>query len=163
MKTGNDYHHSLSRLLLATIGNSRNLKIFRSILREKKFKRYKKESIEVAFSRLSKKGYVVNSSFGCLITDKGKAYVHKKHLLDYISSPFKENDPLNTIIAFDIPEKDRKIRNWLRNQIKIFNYKMLQKSLWLGPGPFPDSFLKHLEDLHIRKYVKIFKINKINN
>ena len=54
------------------------------------------------------------------------------------------------------------MRRWLRNQIKIFGYKMLQQSLWLGPGPLPPAFLKRLEDLKIRKNVKTFKITKVN-
>ena len=60
----------------------------------------------------------------------------------------------------DIPEKDRFMRHWLRNKIKIFGYKMLQQSLWIGPGPLPSSFLKRLEDLDIKKNIKIFKITK---
>jgi len=62
----------------------------------------------------------------------------------------------------DIPEQNRILRNWLRNQIKIFGYKMLQQSLWIGPSPLPPPFLKRLEDLNIRKNVKTFKITKKN-
>jgi DNA-binding transcriptional regulator PaaX len=157
------YSEGLVDLLIATLGSGRNAHRFYSIIRERKFNRYKKESVRVTLSRLHKKGYVGNSSLGWLITKKGKTYFKNKKLLDYITSPFEENSSAHTIISFDIPEKNRFIRYWLRNQIKIFGYKMLQQSLWIGPGPLPPSFLKRLEDLNIRKNIKTFKITKKNN
>ena len=74
----------------------------------------------------------------------------------YITSPFNSKSQKNTIVSFDISEGDRKTRNWVRNQLKIFNYEMLQQSLWFGPGPLPREFLTRLTDLRIRKNVKIF-------
>ena len=143
---------------MATLGSARSTRRFYAIIREQEFNRYKKESVRVGLSRLHMKGYLENSSSGWLITEKGKKYIQNVRLLSYISSPFKKNQLSDTIIAFDIPEKNRVIRNWLRNQIKIFDYKMLQQSLWIGPGPLPSSFLKRLKDLNIRKNIKTFKI-----
>jgi DNA-binding transcriptional regulator PaaX len=150
-------------LLMATLCSARSTRRFYAIIREREFKRYKKESVRIALSRLHKRGYMNNSSLGWSITEKGKERIKNSKLFYYISSPFVKNSPTHTIIAFDIPEKDRIIRLWLRNQIKIFGYKMLQQSLWIGPGPLPSSFLKRLEDLRIRKNVKTFKITKTKN
>ena len=97
------------------------------------------------------------------MSKEGIRRLKETHLLSYISSPFKKDSATSMIVSFDIPEVDRKIRYWLRNQLKIFGYKMLQQSLWLGPSPLPLSFLKRLEDLNIRKNVKTFKITKRNN
>lgn len=36
---------------------------------------------------------------------------------------------------------------------------MLQQSLWIGPGPLPEEFIKRLKDLKIKDCIKIFKIN----
>src|SRR3989344_2552760 len=142
------YLESLTDLLIATLASGRNTRLFDKILHEREFKRYKKESVGVALSRLHKKGYVENSSSGWSITEKGKKYFKSNRLLSYIASPF---------------EKNRIIRSWLRNQIKIFNYRMLQQSLWIGPGPLPLSFFKRLEDLNIRKNIKTFKISRKKN
>ena len=147
-------------LLIATLGSGRSVRRFHEIISERKFNRHKKESIRVTLSRLHSKGYVNNSALGWSITKKGRKYSQNTHLLGYITSPFAENLPSSMIISFDIPEKDRFMRHWLRNQIKIFGYKMLQQSLWIGPGPLPSSFLKRLEDLDIKKNIKIFKITK---
>ena len=157
------YTESLTDLLLATLGSARNVRRFRSILFERKLKRYKKESVQVALSRLRVKGYIEKSEKGWCIAMKGKKRAEEKYLLSYIVSPFKKDSPQNTIISFDVPVHSNILRNWLRNQIKIFGYKMLQQSLWVGPGPLPYQFMKRLEDLKIRKNVKTFKISKIKN
>lgn len=157
-----DQSPSITDLILATLGSGRSVRKFRSILFERKLKKYKQGSVQVALSRLQTKGYVDNSTAGWSITKQGQDYVKNNHLLSYLNSPFKESSPAHTIIAFDISEKDRVLRRWLRNQLKIFNYKLLQQSLWIGPGPLPASFLKRLEELNIRKNVKTFKITKSN-
>ncbi|HEV7424037.1 MAG TPA: hypothetical protein VGO21_02485 [Candidatus Paceibacterota bacterium] len=154
---------SIGDLLIATLGSGRSTRQFYTIIREREFKRYKKESVRVGLSRLHTKGYLINSPSGWSITKKGRKLLKNNRLLDYIESPFKENAPSTMIISFDIPEKDRILRNWLRSQLKIFNYKMLHQSLWIGPGPLPSSFIKRLEDLNIRKNIKTFKITKSNN
>jgi DNA-binding transcriptional regulator PaaX len=153
---------SIGDLLIATLCSARSTRRFHAIIREREFKRYKKESVQVALSRLHKNGYLSNSATGWSITPKGKKYSSTRPL-DYINSPFAKDSPSSMIISFDIPEKDRAKRHWLRNQIKIFGYKMLQQSLWIGPSPLPPLFLKHLGDLNIRKNVKTFKITKSNN
>ena len=154
---------SIGDLLIATLCSARSTRRFYAILREREFQRYKKESVRVGLSRLHKKGYLTNSSSGWSMTKEGRKYFENLRLLGYISSPFDKNSPDDIVIAFDIPEKNRIVRRWLRNQIKIFGYKMLQQSLWIGPGPLPSSFLKRLEDLNIRKNVKTFKIVRRNN
>jgi CRISPR-associated endonuclease Cas2 len=153
---------SIGDLLIATLGSARSTRKFYSIIREREFKRYKKESVQVTLSRLHKKGYVDYSSKNWSLTKAGHHHAKNVRLLSYLPSPYKKDSSDTTIISFDIPEPDRKIRNWLRNQIKIFGYKMLQQSLWIGPGPLPALFLKRLEELKIRKNIKIFSKTKKN-
>jgi len=42
-----NYSSSLMDLLMATLGSARNVRRFRSIIYERKLKRYKKESVRV--------------------------------------------------------------------------------------------------------------------
>lgn len=65
------------------------------------------------------------------------------------------------LVLFDIPEKKRKTRNWLRLQLKIWDFEMLQQSVWLGKGPLPKEFTDRLHLLDIGECVKIFKIQNI--
>lgn len=157
---------SIADLLIATLMSARSVYLFRKIRNERALKRQSENSLRVALSRLSTKGYVVRSSDGWAITTKGKLYaknIKAKKLLEYIPSPFIKNSQSSIIISFDIPEHSRVLRNWLRNQIKIFGYKMLQQSLWVGPGPLPKEFLSRLEKLNIKNNVKTFNIKPAKN
>jgi len=154
------FSNTIGDLLIATLLSGKNIKTFRSILHKREFERFRKESVQVSLSRLTKNGYLKKTNNSWSLTQKGILRNQKTYLTSHIPSPFKENSPANTIISFDIPGPQRSTRDWLRNQVKIFNYKMLQQSLWIGPGPLPSTFLKRLEELGIRKNIKIFSIKK---
>ncbi|MFA5791768.1 MAG: hypothetical protein WC884_01890 [Candidatus Paceibacterota bacterium] len=151
---------SIGDLLLATLCSAKSTRRFYAIIREQEFKRYKKESVNVALSRLNKKGYLKNTNGNWSLTERGMLRNKEINLFSYIPSPFSEKSQASTIISFDIPGPKRTTRDWLRNQIKIFGYKMLQQSLWIGPGPLLPEFLKRLEELKIRKNIKIFSVKK---
>jgi len=65
------------------------------------------------------------------------------------------------MVLFDIPERKRKIRNWLRLQLKLWDFEMLQQSVWLGKGPLPKEFNMRLRFLDISECVKTFKIQSV--
>jgi DNA-binding transcriptional regulator PaaX len=65
------------------------------------------------------------------------------------------------MVLFDIPEKKRKTRNWLRLQLKLWGFKMIQQSVWLGKGPLPNEFTERLNLLGISKCVKILKVQSM--
>ncbi len=67
------------------------------------------------------------------------------------------------LLSFDIPEAKKKTRDWLRNQIRYWNFEMIHKSLWLGHGPLPKEFDERLKQLGIDKNVRIFKIIRQHN
>ena len=154
------HQDSITDLIVGTICSGRSVKRFNQIIYERRLKRYREESFRVTLSRLHKKEYVNHSALGWSMNKKGRLYFSNARLLDYLPSPFEKKVPDGIVVAFDIPEGSRKVRNWLRNQLKIFGYKMMQQSLWIGPGPLPASFLKRLEDLNIRKNVKVFNIKR---
>lgn len=156
----NSLGNSIGDLLIATLLSGKSMKRFHSIIREREIARHKKESVRATLFRLNKNGYLNKSEDGWSVTLKGKQYAHRVLLLSYLPSPFNQKSISNTIISFDIPGPQRKIRDWLRNQIKIYNYKMIHQSLWFGPGPLPQEFLIRLKKLKIREYIKIFNIKK---
>ena len=154
---------SLANLLIATLSNGRSTRHFYTIIRELELKKQQEASARVALSRLHHRGLINKSIDGWSVTSKGRKYSNKTKLLIYSPSPFTKSSPKNTIISFDIPESSRLKRNWLRNQLKIFNYEMIHQSLWFGPGPLPVRFYKKLEKLDIRKNIKVFsKVKKKN-
>ncbi len=151
---------SLVDYLVAMLSSGKNIKRYHEIIRKREVSRYKKESISVALSRLNKKGYLKKSKGGWSLTPSGKVYYNKTMLLSYIESPFNKNSEIKTIVSFDIPGPQRHMRDWLRNQLKIFGYKMIQQSLWVGPGPLPKEFLKRLKELKIHENIKVFTLNR---
>src|SRR3989344_6793736 len=146
--------------LIAFLLSSRSVKIYRKILLERV--RSKQKSLNVgAFNqhlyRLRKKGIIEQS--------KNQIYIHKEDLIKFsknnsmIKSVFPEKTE-KVLISFDVPEKKKKTRDWLRNQIKYWDFKMIQKSLWLGYGPLPKEFTDRLRQLGIYENVQIFRIKK---
>ena len=65
-----------------------------------------------------------------------------------------------TIVAFDIPESERRKRNWLRNTLRHLRLHMIQKSVWMGKVRLPKQFFDDLAKLHLVNYVEVFEITR---
>ena len=65
-----------------------------------------------------------------------------------------------TIVAFDVPERERRKRDWLRATLGRMGYKTIQRSVLLGKTKIPSEFLDDLRKLHMVDYVEIFEITK---
>jgi len=72
----------------------------------------------------------------------------------------KEAGTKFVIVIFDIPEKEKKKRDWLRAVLKQLGLKMLQKSVFVGKIKIPKEFLDDLLKLRLLDYVEIFEISK---
>lgn len=64
------------------------------------------------------------------------------------------------IVIFDIPERHRDKRYWLREQLKNTGFKLLQKSVWLGHVQLPEEFVNDLRLLNLTSFVHIFSVSK---
>lgn len=64
------------------------------------------------------------------------------------------------IIAFDIPEKFRRKRNWLRKTLAGFGFTMLQKSVWAGKAALLHEFIEDLDTLSLTPYIEILAVTK---
>lgn len=64
------------------------------------------------------------------------------------------------IVAFDIPEKDRWKRSWLRAALLDMEMKPIQKSVWAGKTAVFKEFIDDLRTLELINCVEIFSINK---
>lgn len=65
-----------------------------------------------------------------------------------------------TIVMFDIPERERRNREWLRVVLARLQFSMLQKSVWAGYVRLPEDFLEDLKRLKLTEYVEIFSVTK---
>ncbi|HVS79630.1 MAG TPA: hypothetical protein VHF05_01495 [Candidatus Paceibacterota bacterium] len=122
------------------------------------FTGYEKKSVSTVVSSLKRKGYIVRSGDGWMITQIGKKYHDRRKSFQQFDSPFAKSAPKNLIVMFDIPEAKKYSREWLRDHLRKFDYKMIQKSVWVGPSPLPKKFSDYAKEIGIWDGVRTFKL-----
>ena len=70
----------------------------------------------------------------------------------------KEKSDTLVIIGFDIPEKEKRKRNWLRSILINLGFRMLQKSVWIGKIKVPSELLEDIKLLNLLDFVEIFSV-----
>ena len=64
------------------------------------------------------------------------------------------------IVSFDIPEKQKRKREWLREVLKQLGLKMVHRSVWIGTVKMPRQFLDDLHELNLIDCIEIFEVGK---
>lgn len=115
-------------------------------------------------SKLKKESLIEEGQKGKIaITENGKKYLlskadkpsrHKR----YSIGNFTGAEII--LIIFDVPEKERVKRDWLRFQLENLGFRVLQKSVWWGEAGLPKEFIKDLKKYEIFPYVHIFSVKK---
>lgn len=75
----------------------------------------------------------------------------------------REKDDRFVIVMFDIPEKERRKRAWLRAVLINLGFSMAQKSVWMGKVRIPHAFIDDLVKLDLDDFVEIFQVTKAGN
>lgn len=125
----------------------------------KRIQEASESTLRVTLSRLKKKGFVENDKGAWDITESGLKFVAKilkRQNRRQMSSANRKKER-NLIIIFDIPEKQRAKRDWLRIELVALGFKMLQQSAWIGLSPLPKEFIEELENLGILQHLKFFE------
>lgn len=134
---------------------------FRSGSADKQKKKYKPSDVSIKQSiwRLKKAGFVDNKGKEFFLTEKGKK------LANYIMARKKimtrKWDGRYRIIIFDIPEKSKKTRDWLRHELYMIGYKKLQESVLVGRYPLPEDLIKDIKQNKIGNFVNYILADKI--
>jgi DNA-binding PadR family transcriptional regulator len=125
----------------------------------------KRKRLQKFLSKLKKDGLISennsedkNKKF--IISNKGKNKLKQLKNSVLSTNYQKETQNESVIISFDIPEKLRKKRNWLREVVKNFGFTMVHQSVWIGKVKIPAQFIIDLEKMNILEYVEIFEISK---
>lgn len=112
-------------------------------------------------SRLKYQGLVVRRGRRGLsswsITQKGARWLKKNY--EPARQPLAK-DGRARLVIFDIPERERKKRDALRFELLAYNFKQLQKSVWIGYNPLPNDFIELLDHLRLKNHVHIFGIKE---
>jgi len=64
------------------------------------------------------------------------------------------------VVAFDIPEKERRKRDWIRMCLVEMSFEMLQKSVWAAKGAIDENFIHALRDRNLLDKVHIFTVTQ---
>ncbi len=122
----------------------------------------RKRRLAVFVSKMKHDGLIKKSENNKFtISSKGIDKLNKlKHSLPTKFYKQKTEQNSSIIISFDVPERLRRKRNWLREVIRNLGFKMVHQSVWVGKGKIPIDFIKDLENLKILEFVEIFEISK---
>ena len=66
--------------------------------------------------------------------------------------------PSSIIISFDIPEKEKHKRAWLRSVLRNLDYKILHASVWIGNNALPKELLNDCKRMDMTNYIHIFSV-----
>ena len=125
--------------------------------------RARREAIHI-FYDLRRQGFAVEKADGMFLTKKGKecfkqlASRFKKVVPRKFYESKKANDLI--IVSFDIPEKERQKRDWLRWTLGNLGLLRYHKSLWMGKIIIPEEFINDLATYQLDGYVAIFTAGK---
>lgn len=150
------YGPTVSDIIISFLLSGRSMYRQKKILWQRVRERTKasRDSYYQSIHRLAKKGYLEKRLDGYKLLPKAVSYPKNLHQLIYE----KPKGSKKVLVIFDIIEPKKRTREWLRFQLKWWNFKMIQRSVWLGDGPLPKDFKKRLKNLGIEKSVIIFGI-----
>jgi len=125
-------------------------------------KKWKEKTIKTNIYRLQKQGLVAQDPKKKVyfLTKKGKefaGYINDRYSI--LNQPW---DKKIRIVIFDIPEKKRIYRDWLRNELLLLEFKLLQKSVFVGKHPLPESLIREIDNYNIAKYIYIFTLSEVD-
>lgn len=125
----------------------------------------KKRDYYRTLDRLKKRGLIKKSSDTFRLTRKGEKEAFFAHLdtQALLYKPRKRKwDGQWRMIIFDIPEKKRKYRDYLRQMLKTLGFKELQKSIWVTPYPIPDFLKELLWEEKMKHFTRFITIKEID-
>lgn len=131
-------------------------RMWRQILGLDKSYQFSKQSFSTILWRLQRQGLIERKDDKWSITNFGKKTIRETKFKQDLELPPK--DGVVRLVIFDIPEQERKKREWLRLELMACDYKLLQKSVWVGYRPLPKIIFEALEYLNLRPHVHVFSI-----
>jgi DNA-binding transcriptional regulator PaaX len=106
-----------------------------------------------ALFRLQKAGLLNTESGRYILTPEGQQVIHKKN---------PQRDGVWKLIIFDIPERQRYVRNFLRQRLTSLGFKKWQNSIWVSPYRLDEELELELKELAEKFFVRLIKTTDIN-
>jgi DNA-binding transcriptional regulator PaaX len=152
------YKTTFADELIAFLFSCRSTSIRKKILWERMQEKYKisGNTYYQNIFRLKKRGILEDKNGILCLSQKGKIFFQNPYR-KITKKPIKNN---KILVIFDIPETKKKVREWIRGQIKEWDFEMVQKSVWIGYGPLPSEFTERLKFLKVDNGVKIYNLQQ---
>jgi DNA-binding transcriptional regulator PaaX len=130
---------------------------------EYKFDREKRRRLQKYLSRLQTDGLISkNSSDRFMLSPRGKKKLSdfKNKKVIFRSAYSKEKSDKIIIVSYDLPIRFNRERDALREVLKLLEFNMIHKSVWVGKVKLPKEFILDLKRLGIIDYVEILEVTK---
>lgn len=122
-------------------------------------KKLKKATIQQTLKRMEKHGFVKREGDKYSMTFIGNSVA--KYILKRKKIFEKKWDKKYRVVVFDIPEKKKQFRNWLRNELYLLRYTKLQESVFIGKFPLPKDLIAEINHKKISKNIDYLLVDKI--
>jgi len=122
-------------------------------------KSLKENSLRIYLWRLQQKGLIDKKRNHLFLTHSGLKYFQKLKNRE----PEEKWDGKWRIVMFDIPEKIKKEREWLRTELIASGYKPLQKSVFLGKFPIKENLFKEIIAKQLNKHLNLITVGEIDD
>lgn len=119
----------------------------------------------LAKEKLVEEKILPDGSFQLELTKEGK---RQARLLDLFGNSIKFKKPKKwdgkwRLVFFDIPEKERRFRDILRQHLYDLNFFKIQQSVFVSPYPFEKPILDLISIYSANQYVRVVTAIKIDN
>ncbi len=125
------------------------------------FPKRSKQTIYTTVNRLKNEGYLeeveARGKKRYRATLKGKAKI-----LSYIKKD-KKWDGKWRIVVFDVPEKQKKMRNYFRKKLIEIGFRKLQESVWICPFNIADMVEELINLCEAEDYVHYLLVEELDN
>lgn len=121
----------------------------------------KKSNLSQALRRLRLKGYLATKKnqheILYKLTVSGKTeWTIRKSLSEELKGKW-------LVVVFDIPESHRKVRNVLRSRLKLWQFKPLQKSVWVCKKSIKKHIQGFINEVGLSEWVLVFESDDLNH
>lgn len=101
----------------------------------------------------------VKDKRAAMITSKGIEKLFRIELK--LMEKKKRKDKKWQMILFDIPEKQRRYRDYFRTSLQYLGYKKLQKSIWVCPYDTEKETKELIKRYNLKQFVELLLVEKI--
>ncbi len=130
---------------------------------------YKRRSVLSVLSRLNNKGLlkkrVKQDQVYLALTELGAKFLVKKQQQVSLSLSPKEKkwDGIYRFVCFDIPERDRIVRDTLRRSLKAAQAVCWQKSIWVTKSNITRELNEFFDQNNLADYCSVLEVKEIYN